>query len=136
MTFLREQLGKSDLLPRVAEEIERVKADYANLQVQQRPDGSIYIRIPSVSLPPGWNMPATKILVIIPVQYPQAPPQGFYADANLKLADGRQPSGGGAAAIDNEQWLRFCWSPKGWDISKENLWKYIKFVESRFRLLQ
>ena len=127
---------KSDLLPRVAEEIERVKADYPNLQVQQRPDGSMYILIPSISLPPGWNVPATKILVILPVQYPQAPPQGFYADANLKLADGRPPSGGGAASIDNEQWLRFCWNPQSWDMSREALWKYVKFVESRFRLLQ
>lgn len=127
---------KSNLLPRIAEEIERVKADYANLQVQQRPDGSIYIFVPSISLPQGWNMQTTKLLVILPVQYPQAPLQGFYADANLKLADGRAPSGGGAATIDNEQWLRFCWNPQTWDMSRENLWKYIKFVESRFRLLQ
>ena len=129
-------MGESTLLPRVAEEIERIRTDYLNLQVQQRPDGSTYIIIPSISLPNGWNMPATKILVILPVQYPQASPQGFYADPNLKLADSRAPSGSGAAVIDSEQWLRFCWNPQVWDMSRESLWKYIKFVETRFRLLQ
>jgi len=124
----------TQMLPRIVEEIERVKKEYPNIDVRTQQDGSIHIEIPKIPLPTGWSQKETSVLIILPVGYPNVPPN-FCADPNLRLADGRTPGGSSQIQIENRVWLRFCWQPKSWSSSKE-LWNYIQFILERFGLTQ
>lgn len=42
-------------------------------------------------LPKGYNYETTDVLILLPPNYPQTPPDWFYVDYNLRLADGREP---------------------------------------------
>lgn len=122
------------LLPRVTNEIERVKESFPTTQVTVQPDGSIHIEIPNVPLPPGWNKSEATILIIVPIGYPQARPDGFYADSDLRAQNGAKvPDGSGQVQIAGRNWTRFCWQPTTWDMSRDNLWKYVKLALSRFK---
>lgn len=122
--------------------IARVKEDYPNLQVMEQPDGSVYIEIPDFKLPEGWknennNSGSIKILVILPVGYPSTKPNGFEAELNLRLQKGQMPTQGcGPHQLNNQSWLHFCWQPQVWDQNRENLWRYLKFIERRFVEIQ
>lgn len=120
------------MLPRVTEEIERVKREYPAVEVKLQPDGSIQVEVGPVPLPEGWSKKATRILVVLPPQYPQAKPSSFFADSNL-LHNGKNPRGSSQTQVGDGNWTSFCWNPEKWDLSKEDLWKYIKFCESRFK---
>jgi len=118
-------------LPRVLEELEELKAEYADCTVTQQADGSFHVEILNLPLPGGWNQGVTRILVVVPVQYPSAMPS-FFVDAPLRLADGRNPAGMGNTTVGNQAWSTFCWQPQSWDVSKERLWKFVKFILQRF----
>jgi len=120
------------MLPRVAQEIERAKQDYADLQVRELADGSIHVEVPNVVLPSGWSQSTTKILIVLPAGYPQAAPSGFFAEPNILGPGGKNPDGSGQNQINGVPWKSFCWRPNTWDNSRENLWRYIKFVQTRF----
>jgi hypothetical protein len=51
-----------------------------------------WVMIRDFPLPEGYNYETTDILVLLPPNYPQTPPDWFYVDDNLCLADGRRPS--------------------------------------------
>ncbi|MGQ9656729.1 MAG: E2/UBC family protein [Fimbriimonadales bacterium] len=51
-----------------------------------------WVIIRDFPLPRGYNYPTTDILILLPSNYPQTPPDWFYVDNNLRLADGRRPS--------------------------------------------
>jgi hypothetical protein len=51
-----------------------------------------WVMIKDFPLPEGYNYETTDILVLLPPNYPQTPPDWFYVDDNLRLADGRRPS--------------------------------------------
>jgi hypothetical protein len=51
-----------------------------------------WVIIKDFPLPAGYNYETTDILVLLPPNYPQTPPDWFYVDDNLRLADGRRPS--------------------------------------------
>lgn len=53
-------------------------------------DGSWAI-IHDFPLPKGYNYDSTDVLVLLPEDYPLTPPDWFYVDNNLRLADGRGP---------------------------------------------
>lgn len=51
-----------------------------------------WVIIKDFPLPPGYNYTTTDILILLPANYPQTPPDWFYVDHNLRLADGRRPN--------------------------------------------
>ena len=114
-------------------QIDRVLEDYPDAQVTKQPDGSLHIEVSKVALPDGWNKAQTRVLVIVPIGYPTAKPDGLEADHDLRLANGDMPRGAGEKTIGETKWLHFCWQPNPWDHDRESLWRYIKFAESRFR---
>lgn len=120
------------MLPGIQAQLERLKEEYPDAKVRIQPDGAINIDVPGISITAGWNKDKVRILIVLPVGYPQAPPSGFNSDAALRLIDGKQPDGSGEQNIDGQTWLHFCWSPQNWDYNRESLWKFLKFCQSRF----
>lgn len=51
-----------------------------------------WVIIKDFPLPKGYNYETTDILVLLPSNYPQTPPDWFYVDDNLRLANGDKPS--------------------------------------------
>lgn len=121
------------MIPSVQAQIERVLEDFPDAKVTEQPDGSFHLEVLKVPLPDGWSKSHTRILVIIPVGYPTNKPGGFFADNDLRLQNGDMPKGAGQNNLSGTPWLSFCWSPTTWNQDRETLWRYIKFVESRFQ---
>lgn len=119
-------------LPDVDTQIERLRVDYPAVEVHLQADGSRHIAIHDVPIGPGWNKERTRLLIILPPDFPKNRPIGFMADPDLRLADGRQPSGSGAQMVNGTPWLAFCWQPANWDLSRDTLWKYVKLCQRRF----
>ena len=66
---------------------ERIKKELALLR-QRYPELEYYedgywLLIPSYPLPEGWNLPVSQVAFQIPVEYPGAPPYGFYVPIGL-----------------------------------------------------
>lgn len=126
-------VGEQIIIKNVEQQIDKAKTHYPGLSYKVKTSGIIQVEVLDFPLPPGWNAEKTKILIILPEGYPANKPNGFEADDAIRLADGRMPGGGSLNKIENKSWIHFCWNPKKWDPSLEALWKYIKFVGSRFR---
>jgi hypothetical protein len=56
--------------------------------------------LPAWPVPPGWNGTVTPLWIPCPSAYPQVPPDNFYVDAALRLADGREPGNSSIAALE------------------------------------
>ena len=86
-----------------------------------------------VRLPHGWNKEQVTVEFVLPIPYPNAPPDCFYADADLRLSNGSIPSNSGEQLLDGQPRLWFSWHLSGWDPIRNNIHSYLRFVESRFR---
>ncbi len=51
-----------------------------------------WVIVKDFPLPEGYNYETTDILILLPSNYPQTPPDWFYVDDNLRLANGQRPS--------------------------------------------
>jgi len=126
------------LIKVLEEHIARAKQDYPSLLVHEQPDGSVHIELPDFKLPDGWknakdDSGRIRILVILPIGYPSTKPNGFEADLSLRLQNDQTPSQGcGQHQVNGQPWFHFCWQPQVWDQNRENLWRYLKFIERRF----
>ena len=99
--------------PFVAKELERLKARWDNLSFEAAGRWSFT----GWRLPPGWNMTQSQLWVPCPPAYPQTPPDNFYTDAQLRLADGREPGNSSLTHLENGLQVR-CFSfhvQGGWD---------------------
>jgi hypothetical protein len=98
--------------------------------------------IPEYSLPTGWNQERTRLLFIVPPEYPHQPPDNFYVDIGLRIAatnqipanysEGQSPIGG--------QWGTFSfhaevWQP-GLEVEKgDNMLTFLTAVRLRLQEL-
>jgi len=119
------------MLESVEHQIKRVRQDYPQLEVRPQSDGTVHVEIADIPLPSGWSKEKARILIVLPIGYPQTKPNGFEVDADLRLATGQMP-GASQSQINGQTWMHVCWNPKSWDASRENLWRYVKFVEKYF----
>jgi hypothetical protein len=118
----------------VATQIEDLRAAYPGAVVEPRPDGSFLIRLPEVPLPPGWSQPSVAITFVVPVGYPMARPDCFWADAGLRLGNGAGlPSNtamnttyGGSQPL-----LWFSYHASAWNPNQDTLLTYARVVRRR-----
>jgi hypothetical protein len=67
-------------------------------------------------LPPGWNKAETTVLVQIPPGYPVTPPDNFYTDNDLALANGQQPGNSSVnQLVASKMWRMFSYHVEGRD---------------------
>ncbi len=126
------------LLPRVDKELADLRTAYGAERVSTReePDGSVLVLIKEVPVPTHWTKPSVTLRIVVPPSYPQGRPDGFFTDKDLFLSATKTPGQGGGQTgklPDGSEWLKFCWAPKTWDMSRETLLRYAKFCEDRFK---
>lgn len=124
------------MLERRNGEFDLVRARYGEIQFGSDLD---WVIIKRYRLPPGWNMTDTPVLVIIRPGYPTVPPDSFYVDNGLRLANGQDPSNTSRNQHQLGQlWLMFSyhvdgaeWKPHPDLLEGHNLLTYILGVERR-----
>jgi hypothetical protein len=95
-------------------------------------DGSTIITVP-VALPAGWNQQIATVQFVLPVAFPSAQPDCFYANAGLRLADGSMPVNSGFQPLDGQQLLWFSWHLATWSPATDTIETYLRFIERRLR---
>lgn len=122
---------------RVRRELELVERMFGELELGPNFDWFIVKR---VSLGPGWSKTGTQLLVLLPGGYPTAPPDNFYADGDLRLANGSAPTNASPdQQVGGRVWLLFSyhvdsgdWQP---DPVPENGHNLLTFLQSVIRRL-
>jgi hypothetical protein len=86
----------------------------------------------------GWTKQETQILVLLPGGYPTTPPDNFYADPDLRLANGSAPGNTSPVSLHGAQWLHFSfhvesddWQPHADPEKGHNLLTFLEGVARR-----
>lgn len=96
------------------------------------PDGTTVVAAP-MRLPAGWNRDQVTVEFVLPIPYPNAQPDCFYTDADLRLAGGAMPTNTGQQVLDGRARLWFSWHLSAWTPGVDNIQTYLRFIESRLR---
>lgn len=123
---------------RVSRELELVGRRFGELEVGPNLDWFVVKRFP---LEAGWSKAATKILVLLPGGYATMPPDNFYADPDLRLANGAVPGNASAGQqAAGRTWLLFSyhvesgdWQPDPVPEDGHNLLTFLEGVIRRLR---
>lgn len=92
-------------------------------------NGFVNVILDNYPVPSIYNKQSTKLLLRIPISYPNGNPDMFWTDADLLCANGKTPTK--ADSLENhvgQQWRRFSWHPKDWNPGTGNLCMYLEFV--------
>ena len=117
---------------------EALRAAYPGSDMQGLPGGIWLVRVPGVPLPAGWNQPATTVWFLVPVGYPSATPDCFYADLPLRLANGAMPGASGLQQIPHvgTQYMWFSWHVGSWNPGRDTLLTYVRVIRDRLSRAQ
>jgi len=96
-------------------------------------DGTTLVTIADVPLPAGWSQPTTAVNFVVPTGYPVAKPDCFYADAELRLANGGMPQSSGPNVLPgtSESRLWFSWHIASWNPATDSLLTYLRVIQRR-----
>ncbi len=99
------------------------------------PNGAILVTLPAVPLGTGWSQTATAVRFLVPVGYPMARPDCFWADQSLRLANGALPQASNVQPIpeSGETGLWFSWHVAHWDPNRDSLQTYVHVIQSRLK---
>jgi hypothetical protein len=125
--------------PLIQRDFDRLQRAYPTAKLRAPSDASVQgvvVEIPGVILPPGWSKPSTFIRFLVPLAYPAAPPDCFWADLDLTLQDGRLPNAARPQAIPGQQepLLWFSWHVQQWDANTHTLVSFMQVVFARLRI--
>lgn len=118
----------------VAEHFILLQNVYGSAFLSSLPDGTTLVTVPSIVLPTGWNQPSTAVHFVVPIGYPLAKPDCFWADPALRLAGGGMPQNAGVnqlAGLPNSA-LWFSWHVITWNPSSDSLLTYVRVIQRRF----
>lgn len=96
------------------------------------PDGTTVVAA-RLRLPSGWNKDEATVEFVLPIPYPNAQPDCFFTNPDLRLAGGGMPSNTGQQQLDGQPRLWFSWHLASWDPARNDISTYLRFIESRFR---
>lgn len=126
-------------MPIVDDHLKALGERHAGMESTPLASGTRLVVLPSVRLPEGWSKGTTAVRFLVPPSYPYAPPDCFWADADLKLADGRQPQNTGPGNPIPEVGfvgLWFSWHvTQSWVPNKGSLTSWATAIDDRFRRL-
>lgn len=102
-------------------------------------EGYQWIVVKGVLLPDGWNRSETDVLIRIRPGYPTTPPDNFYVEADLRLANGNKPGNAPKEeTVGGRSWLMFSyhledgdWDPHAEPEKGHNLLTYLEGVRRR-----
>jgi len=104
----------------------------AVVETFDQPDGSAIVTA-DLELPAGWNKSHTRVKFVLPVAFPSAQPDCFFADLDLRLADGNMPMNSGIQELDGINSLWFSWHLSTWSPATDNTATYLRFIDRRLR---
>lgn len=119
----------------ITQQFADVIARFKSATMERLPSGAALITIPNFLLPPGWNRSESTLRFIAPVNYPFANPDCFWADENLRLANGAEPQNSASTAIPEAslgslRW--FSWHVRdNWNPSRDTLVSWIASIAER-----
>lgn len=123
------------MMKQLETEIEALRLDGTELEMKEA-NGIVYLIIDKFRLPAGYNKQHTRLLLKIPLSYPNGNPDMFWTDPDLRpSSNGKQAQTSLETAL-GEQWLRFSWHPQRWNPGTDNLLTYIEFVNRRLAQLK
>lgn len=121
----------------IDEQFAEVAARFEGATIERLPSGAALVAIPNFTLAAGWNRVETTIRFLVLANYPFANPDCFWADENLRLANGGEPQNSGSSPIPETQLgnLRwFSWHVQNnWNPSRDTLLSWIACIAQRFR---
>ncbi len=124
----------------VEAQIAELSARYPGVQAACLPSGTTLITVPGVRLPGGWTKERTTIRFLVPLAYPYAALDCFWADTDLRLAGDRIPANANVnnpipEAAANGLW--FSWHlAQPWNPNRDSLSSWINSVNDRLRQLK
>jgi hypothetical protein len=121
---------------RIRKELELVERRHGPLEVDE---DLRWLVVKEFPLPRGWNREATWVVILAPPGYPTTPPDNFYTDPELRLANGASPSNtSGIQEHAGRRCLMFSyhvesgdWKPHADIESGHNLLTYLEGVAKR-----
>jgi hypothetical protein len=120
----------------VDDQFSELKAKYPAAELRQLPNGSYLVVIPDFPIPQDkWSAAATEVKFLIPVGFPQAKPDTFWATTGLRLRSGALPHASNEPnqiPDTNETGLWFSWHTATWNPNRDSLRTYAKVVSDRF----
>ena len=110
-----------------------LKGTYPSAELARRPDGSALVTIRNFRLKHGWNADMTTVSFLVPVGYPIARPDTFWADEGLRLSNGGMPANSGLNSNYGgpKPLLWFSFHPSGWNPNHDNLVTYTNLIKTR-----
>ena len=110
---------------------------YGVVEATPLASGTHLISVGGVPLPAGWSKVATNIRFLVPPGYPFAALDCFWADDDLRLADGRLPQNAGAGNVPPETGapgLWFSWHlVHPWNPNRDTLSSWMNTINDRLR---
>ncbi len=107
---------------------------YGPVETVNRPDGTKLIKL-TLPVPSGWNKSSSTIWFVVPVGYPAAKPDCFWADNDLRLTSGGQPANSsyGNNSHGAQPGLWFSWHVGPWNPNRDDLITYVHVIENRLQ---
>jgi len=118
----------------IEQQFEILRSSTAQPTLARLPDGSHLITIPAYELPDGWSKSRVDLKFIAPVGYPLARPDCFWADADLRLANGSLPMNTAPnppLPYSPGSHLWFSWHVASWNPNNDNLLTYVYVIKRR-----
>ena|SRR5579863_2340354 len=112
-----------------------VVESYPSAAIQETGDGT-HIVSARLTLHAGWNAASTLVRFLVPIPFPAAQPDCFYADPGLRLANGAMPMNAGLQPLAGEQLVWFSWHVAYWNPARDSLLGYMRFIAERLRRAQ
>lgn len=103
--------------------------------LRRLPSGAFVVDVPTVPLGPGWNKRATAVHFVVPLGYPHAKPDCFWADQDLRLENGAMPQAANSTPLPevNEACTWFSWHATQWNPNRDSLTTYYYVIANRLR---
>ncbi|CAO3405462.1 E2/UBC family protein [Azospirillum palustre] len=117
-------------------QLEQLRERFGDVQSRSMASGTTLVTVPDVRLPEGWSKASTTIRFLVPPGYPFAQLDCFWADAELRLANGATPQNSAQNAIPEttEQGLWFSWHLTcPWNPNRDTLSTWMNVVTERMR---
>ena len=128
----------SVLTPPVLTQLDDLRQQFADATWSALSNGTAHVRVPNVKLPAGWSKPTATIHLVLPVGYPVAKPDCFWADHDLRLAGDKTPENSGVQAIPGlaDPLLWFSWHIAAWNPNAHNVLTWLRVALTRFDALK
>lgn len=117
----------------IEQQLQRLRDRFEPIHTQEVPGTGWVVRIPAVPLPGGWSKQETELVFLLPQGYPFAKPDCFWADQDLRLANGNLPQSTQINSVPGlgSQMLWFSWHLEPWNPNQDDISTWFAVIRSR-----